>query len=150
MRILIVAALQSYFSISSRAAFPIVSRNSGLHRRGSSLFKQSSRSPGLYKYPILPCWSSGIISGIPPARAATTGSPDDMASKTTSPSVSDSEGMTKTSPLANNQSFCNDATHLYGPSPIKAIRASGSLSITLFLGIKNVNVAVELQPEMKT
>lgn len=40
------------------------------------------------------------MSGTPPARAATTGIPEDMASRTTRPSVSDSEGIKNTSPLA--------------------------------------------------
>ncbi|GER55818.1 galactose oxidase/kelch repeat superfamily protein [Striga asiatica] len=99
-RIFRVEALQSYFSISKRAARPINSLSSRSFISGLSLLRQSLRSPGLYRYPVFPCCSSGKMSVMPPALAATTGSPDDMASSTTRPSVSDSEGMTKMSPLA--------------------------------------------------
>lgn len=38
-----------------------------------------------------------MMSGMPPAATATTGTPDAIASSTTKPSVSVSEGMRKTS-----------------------------------------------------
>ncbi len=44
-----------------------------------------------------PVTPSTTISGMPPARAPITGRPDDMASSTTSPSVSVRDGMTNTS-----------------------------------------------------
>mmetsp|Transcript_4966 Transcript_4966/g.19812 ORF Transcript_4966/g.19812 Transcript_4966/m.19812 type:complete len:227 (+) Transcript_4966:311-991(+) len=102
----------------------------------------SSSCLGAYMRPVSP---SLMRSGMPPARTATTGMPLDMASITTKPRVSDSEGMTNieaeayacdsSSPLimpmkttrSERPSFSKSAlrSSSEGPPPTSASRDSG-------------------------
>mmetsp|Transcript_1176 Transcript_1176/g.4411 ORF Transcript_1176/g.4411 Transcript_1176/m.4411 type:complete len:207 (+) Transcript_1176:520-1140(+) len=86
------------------------------------------------------------MSGMPPARTATTGTPLDIASSTTNPSVSVSLGMANTSPeayaalssspwsipinLVGVPSKCCSSSARTGPSPTMARRYPGSIAST--------------------
>ena len=65
---------------------------------GFTFAVRSSTSPGLNSSPRES--SRPTMFGTPPASAATTGTPDAKDSRTTKPSVSDSDGITKTSAAA--------------------------------------------------
>mmetsp|Transcript_49435 Transcript_49435/g.123986 ORF Transcript_49435/g.123986 Transcript_49435/m.123986 type:complete len:280 (-) Transcript_49435:686-1525(-) len=140
---LAMEASQLHCSASLLAASPI--------RRRSASSDSSSRTLSTY------CWTSSLWTrnpvspcrmrlGMPPARAPITGTPLAIDSRTTKPSVSDSDGMTNMSPEANASLNASPvmnpvktvlvplkyslSSSSHGPAPTNASLASGTLSST--------------------
>mmetsp|Transcript_25221 Transcript_25221/g.57581 ORF Transcript_25221/g.57581 Transcript_25221/m.57581 type:complete len:205 (+) Transcript_25221:69-683(+) len=98
LRSTLVAFSQLHLSDSTRPFLPISGACPRFSSNHLTFSMMASESPTACRNPVSP---SRMLSGIPPARAPITGTPDAMLSSTTNPRVSESEGMQNTSADAN-------------------------------------------------
>src|SRR6266480_2603975 len=121
------------FSACSLEESAICVRSSALEASKRVLFTIASRSSGGVKNPVLP---SMTISLGPPASRATTGSPQAIASRTTSPNVSVTEQCTNRSALAYARARLspskNPVNSTLSPTGANADRTSSSTLGFLF------------------